>query len=502
MTRETGRGDAPAGRAAAAAPRPPRGGGTLAQHRRKRARGHEDGQQRRCPRRAGPGAAAASAAAASSAPVAMCSTKIAITASTAGSAATCSTAVRKPAGDSAATSWTGPATIDCRRQHRAQRGLGLGGERRDAEARVGARVRADDARAAGVADDPDAPAARGRLLGEDGGGVEQVVEPVAADHARAGEQRVDGAVGGRDQRAGVRRRRPRARARPPRLDRQHRLGPRHPPRHAAELARVAEGLQVQRDDLGRGVLLPVLQDVVARQVRLVAQRDERATARSRGATCRRSPPPRTPRSGRRSRRCPTGTSARPNVPVSATAGSVLTTPIEFGPTSRIPVDRHASSSSASRAAPSAPASANPAVMTTSAGDARRGALARDRRHGLRRHGDDRQVDRPGRVRDRRRRAARADEVRVRVDRVELAAEAVVERVPERRAAEGVRPARGADHRDGARPQHPLDRRDGRDPVAILELAPRVLPQLGRELELDPVRRRAHVRPGSRTRGRR
>ena len=45
---------------------------------------------------------------------------------------------------------------------------------------------------------------------------------------------------------------------------------------------------------------------------------------------------------------------------------MLTTPIEFGPTSRIPVDRHASSSSASRAAPSAPASANPAVITTSA----------------------------------------------------------------------------------------------------------------------------------------
>ena len=63
---------------------------------------------------------------------------------------------------------------------------------------------------------------------------------------------------------------------------------------------------------------------------------------------------------------PAGTSARPNVPVNATAGSVLTTPIEFGPTSRIPVARQASSSSASRPAPSAPASANPAVMTTSA----------------------------------------------------------------------------------------------------------------------------------------
>ena len=63
---------------------------------------------------------------------------------------------------------------------------------------------------------------------------------------------------------------------------------------------------------------------------------------------------------------PAGTSARANVPVSETSGALLTIPIEFGPTSRIPLCRQISSSSASRAAPSAPASAKPAVMTTSA----------------------------------------------------------------------------------------------------------------------------------------
>ena len=63
---------------------------------------------------------------------------------------------------------------------------------------------------------------------------------------------------------------------------------------------------------------------------------------------------------------PAGTSARANVAVSDTSGDVFTTPMQFGPTSRIPLARHTSSSSASRAAPSAPASANPAVMTTSA----------------------------------------------------------------------------------------------------------------------------------------
>ena len=177
------------------------------------------------------------------------------------------------------------------RQDLAQRGLRLRRQRRNAEARVDARVRAHDARTARVADDPDAAAARGRLLGQDRRGVEQVVEAVAADHARAGEQRVDGGIRGGDQRAGVRGGRPRAGARPPRLDRQHRLRPRHPPRDAAELARVAERLQIQRDDLGRRVLLPVLQDVVARQIGLVAERDERAQpdAAARHAVDRRRP---------------------------------------------------------------------------------------------------------------------------------------------------------------------------------------------------------------------
>ena len=63
---------------------------------------------------------------------------------------------------------------------------------------------------------------------------------------------------------------------------------------------------------------------------------------------------------------PAGTSARANVAVSDTSGCVLTTPMQFGPTSRIPLERHTSSSSASRAAPAGPASANPALITTSA----------------------------------------------------------------------------------------------------------------------------------------
>ena len=62
------------------------------------------------------------------------------------------------------------------------------------------------------------------------------------------------------------------------LDRQDRLLARDPRRDARELARVAERLEVQQRDVGLGVLLPVLQEVVARQVGLVADRDERRQA--------------------------------------------------------------------------------------------------------------------------------------------------------------------------------------------------------------------------------
>ena len=76
---------------------------------------------------------------------------------------------------------------------------------------------------------------------------------------------------------------------------------------------------------------------------------------------------------------PAGTSARANVAVRRHAGSVLTTPMQFGPTSRIPVDRQTSSSSASRAAPSAPGLGEAGGDHDERADARLGALARDAR---------------------------------------------------------------------------------------------------------------------------
>ena len=65
-------------------------------------------------------------------------------------------------------------------------------------------------------------------------------------------------------------------------------------RDAREAARVAERLEIQRDHVGRRVLLPPLEQVVARDVGAIADRDEgaRARCRARGpARARRSPTP-------------------------------------------------------------------------------------------------------------------------------------------------------------------------------------------------------------------
>src|SRR5690606_31177461 len=58
------------------------------------------------------------------------------------------------------------------------------------------------------------------------------------------------------------------------LDQQDRLLAADPAGDAGELARVAERLQVQGDDVGVRVVLPVFEQVVAAHVGLVADRDE------------------------------------------------------------------------------------------------------------------------------------------------------------------------------------------------------------------------------------
>ena len=157
---------------------------------------------------------------------------------------------------------------------------------------------------------------------------------------------------------GVRRARRRRGRRTSALDRDHRLGRGHAPRHRPEPARVAERLQVEQDRAGAGVALPVLQEVVARQVGLVAHRHERGEADAAlGGEVERGDPERAAlrREGDaprlRAGRARTSRRARPPGPCSPR-------PRQCGPTRRMPLARQIASSSARSAGSSGPSSSD------------------------------------------------------------------------------------------------------------------------------------------------
>ena len=131
----------------------------------------------------------------------------------------------------------------------------------------------EDAEAAGVGDHADAPAGRYRLRGQQPGDIEELGQRVGADDAGLLEQRVDGDVAA-GQRRRMARRGARAGGGAARLDGDDRLAARHLGRDASELARVAEALEIQRDHRRARVVGPVGEQVVARYVGLVADRDE------------------------------------------------------------------------------------------------------------------------------------------------------------------------------------------------------------------------------------
>ena len=116
-----------------------------------------------------------------------------------------------------------------------------------------------------------APGAR-RQLGEERGGLEELVEVAHPDHPVLGEEAFDHGVGP-GQMAGVRARHPGARLGGPHLERHHRLalgvgGLEGPP----ELGGVLEPLEVAGDHVGVVVIGEVLDEVRRLEVELVARR--------------------------------------------------------------------------------------------------------------------------------------------------------------------------------------------------------------------------------------
>ena len=132
------------------------------------------------------------------------------------------------------------------------------------QAAPGTGIRGHERRAPAVGHHCDTTAHGHRLGGQDAGDVEELLGRVDPDDARLAHESVEHVVGP-FLAPGVHRG-------PAALHGYDGLAPGHPPGDAAELARVAEGLEVERDDPRGVVVLPVLEKVVGRQVGLVAHR--------------------------------------------------------------------------------------------------------------------------------------------------------------------------------------------------------------------------------------
>jgi hypothetical protein len=138
-------------------------------------------------------------------------------------------------------------------------------------------IGSEDSEASSVRQHGDAPSSRQRLRGKQHGGIEELLERRSANHAGLVEEGVDRGIRAGERRCvrtggavtGLRR---------SALHPQHGLAPRHPPGQPAELPRVPERLHVEEDDVGLVVALPVLEQVVRGDVRLVPDRDERREA--------------------------------------------------------------------------------------------------------------------------------------------------------------------------------------------------------------------------------
>src|SRR5262249_40963793 len=107
--------------------------------------------------------------------------------------------------------------------------------------------------------------------------IDQLLERRRAQHAGLVEERLHRLLG-TGERSSVRPGGPRSRGRGPALHRENRFLAGDATRDLPETARVAERLEVERDQPGVLVLLPVLEQVVRGHVRLVPDRDERREA--------------------------------------------------------------------------------------------------------------------------------------------------------------------------------------------------------------------------------
>ncbi len=147
---------------------------------------------------------------------------------------------------------------------------------------------------------------------------------------------------------------------------------------------------------------------------------------------------------------PCGGSVGAREALSRTAGSLLMMPKELGPTTRIPDPRARRTSSAWSRAPVLALLCEPARDDEQREDSGLGALVDHVEHRVRRDGDEGEVHRPRHGAHRRVRRTASEGAHVRVDGVDRAGEAGVEKPVEELAADRLLATTGADERDGPR----------------------------------------------------
>ena len=360
----------------------------------------------------------------------------------------------------------------------------------DGQPRRHARVDGHDARSAGVGDDRDATALREWLGVETDRDVEHLVDGVGANDAGLVEQRLDGRVAG-GERGRVAAGRARAGPRPSGLDRDDRLGAADAARETREAARVAERLEIQQDDVRARIALPVLQQVVARDVGLVADADELGQAHLPGGGERENR--QAQRAALRGERdAALAREHRREGRIQADGRIGVQQPHAVGTDHPHPVAADLVHELILQRVPVDP------DFRKTGGDDDQGlhaggrAVVDDAEDRGRRHGQNRQIDAGGKV-ARGPQGRDAVDVRgVRIDRIDRTVKSGGDERAENPAADAGRVARRADERDGPGREQRPERRGGRQPAALFR--GRDAPVRRRQRQLHLQRRVIEPRP--------
>ena len=134
-------------------------------------------------------------------------------------------------------------------------------------------IRAQNGGTAGVRDNGHPASGRKRLVAERACEREQLIERIGPDDSGLAKHCLDADIAG-GQRGRMRARRPGPSACPTAFHRDDRFQSAHPPGDPSKAPWVAEGFEVEKNDVGGRVFFPILQEIVAGHVGFVSHADE------------------------------------------------------------------------------------------------------------------------------------------------------------------------------------------------------------------------------------